>query len=232
MLIKTEVILSIDKKFKNSLADIRNLTSIKVAEHDDLLWIRVLIENEETLNKLYNVRFKEFYFIKDNYLFKRNKITPEMLLFNTDWTPINEYFTVSMPTVAFGGKIGQLEVHPKLRAHYLKEKTFGILVNTTDLEEYLIQAPSFRFKVLQYAKNDKHQIFVFGTPLLPIKGKSYWKYKEFLLPNGYILDSKSQLDILARKIDNSNYVLINEDNTYQIIPKEAIKPLTRKAIVD
>ncbi len=229
---KEEIVLKIAPKFKNTLAAIRDIPFIEIAEYLDFIWLKCTTEKEEIKERLYEVRFKNWYVLKDNYLFQKQHSTPEMRFFEVSWTPVHLYFKINLPIAAFSGKATSLKISLQLENHLQIEESIGLLTTKEILRSYLIDAPNFRFKNLKYAESDANDVFIFGTPFLPIQGITYWKFHNILLPNGKILKSKTHLALFKQSIADDSLFLITSDNTYQEILTKHVYPLTRKAIVN
>lgn len=228
---KEVVVLKINKTFKNTLTSVRDITAIGIAEYDGNIWAKYVVENETTKNRLFEVRFEDWYVLKQNYLFKSKQITPEMAFFSTKWEPIGHYFPVTLPPVAMGAKLPHASVVLQLKDHHVFETPVALLVEKSELKAYLKYAPNFRYNALTYAESTKGQVLLLGTPLLPIQGTAYWKYKDVLLPCGKILDSKMHTAMFNMKIGGTHIIFITPQVSYQIISKQHIKTLTRKSII-
>lgn len=232
--VKKEILLKLSNDSKQELYKIRNLKGVFVSEYLNYIWVKCHVENETFENKLFSIRFLEWFILKDNYLFKKDMLTPEMSFFKSEWITIDSYTNISLPTTSFGGKLEYLELDIQLIPHNEIENTVGVLTNQKSLEKYIIDAPNFRIESLEFVMSETLDVFIFGTPLLPIPGISYWKYKNFLLPNGFILHTKHHLDVLNNKMSEHEdaLFLITEKKTIHTILKEHIKPLSRKAFVN
>jgi hypothetical protein len=226
------VILQIDKSHKASLASFRHLPSIMITEFEDFVWLRCALKNEEFGKQLFKIKFSNWYNLSENYLFKKDKLTPERKFFQADWVSIDEYFPVTLPNFALGGKADVSNPKLELKTHPNFEKPMGMMAKSSDVKTYLNTAPHFRFKNFKYAESKDGNMFLFGTPLLPIIGLSFWQYHNIILPNGKILESKLHMDIFRKQFNTKDVVLIKLDSSYDVILNQNIKALTRQSILE
>jgi len=93
-------------------------------------------------------------------------------------------------------------------------------------EEYILNTPNFRHNQLSWLFFED-KILVYGTPLLPIKGQTFWQTEQFLIPTGFELNGISLLPILREIInpERENYILLQQNNYYEI-DKESFQPIS------
>lgn len=226
-----EIILKVHKDYKESLATVRDIDILSIAEDQDDIWVRGIHEDHDLVNRLYQIRFTTKFFLRGNYLFTKSNQTPERAFFKATWVPIKSYIPVRFPIAALKGASSDYEIEFKLKKTTKLEPSIGILTNRDTIKEYIIDAPAFRYKQLTFARSNDNQVLILGTPLLPIKGQEVWAYNNVLIPNGYTFGTKHHLDLLSQNKDNNTFLLIKKDNSYQTISKRNIQPLHRNAFI-
>lgn len=226
-----EIILKVHKDYKDSLATVRDIDLLSIAEDQEDIWVRGIQEDHDLVNRLYQIRFTTKFFLRGNYLFTKSNQTPERVFFKATWVPIKSYIPVRLPIAALKGISTDYKIDFKLKKTTQLEPSVGILTNRDAIKEYIIDAPAFRYNQLTFASSDDNQVLILGTPLLPIKGQEIWAYKNVLIPNGYTFGTKHHLELLKQHKDNDTFLLIDKNNSYQTILKRNIQPLHRNAFI-
>lgn len=227
----TEIILKVHKEYKESLATVRDIDLLLIAEDQDNIWVRGIHEDHDLVNRLYQIRFATKFYLKDNYLFLKSNHTPERGFFKAAWVPIKSYIPVQLPIAALKGESPDYQIGFTLKKTTQLEPSIGMLTDRDSIKDYIIDAPAFRYNQLTFASSQDNQVLILGTPLLPVKGQEVWTYNNVLIPNGYTFGTKYHLDLLSKNKENNTFLLIKKDNSYETISKRNIQPLHRNAFI-
>lgn len=227
----TEIILKVHKEYKESLATVRDIDLLLIAEDQDDIWVRGIHEDHDLVNRLYQIRFTTKFYLRDNHLFTKSNQTPERAFFKATWVPIKSYIPVRLPIAALKGTSPQYEIDFTLKKTTQLEPSVGILTDRDRIKDYMMDAPAFRYNQLTFASSQDDEVLILGIPLLPVKGQEVWTYNNVLIPNGYTFGTKHHLDLLSQNKDNDTFLLIKKDNSYQTISKINIQPLHRNAFI-
>ncbi|MEA9414493.1 hypothetical protein [Flavobacterium sp. PL02] len=220
--------LEIKKEHKDFLGSIRHWDNLKVAFGTDTIWIKDFSLEQIDATEIQQIPYKTIYELKDNLLFEKGKLLPTRKLpSGLLWTPILRALPVSLPKFNhnFFGVDQKLKIVLKHSVD-IKE-AIALLVDYEELKLYIESAPKYRLEPLQWVVIDKSALII-GSPLLPIKGTTYWIDNNFLIPTGYNFEWFALVKILQEKLNPSeeNIIFWNTDNSYSIIPKKTIKQLS------
>jgi hypothetical protein len=220
--------LEIKKEHKDFLGAIRYWDNLKLAFETDTIWIKDFSLEQINTVEIQQIPYRTLYELKDNLLFEKDKLLPSKKMpSGLLWTPILRGLPVSLPKFNhnfFGiDQILKIALKP---SEDIKE-AFALLVDYTELKLYIESAPKYRLETLQWVVIDNKALIV-GNPLLPIKGSTYWIDNNFLIPTGYNFEWFALTKTLQEKLNPSqeNIILWNENNSYSVISKETIKPLS------
>ncbi|CAD0004252.1 hypothetical protein [Flavobacterium salmonis] len=220
--------LEIKIEHKDFLGGIRHWDNLKVAFETDTVWIRDFSSEQINSAEIQQIPYKIVYEWKENLLFEKDKLLPSKKLpSGLLWSPILRALPVSLPKFNhnYFGIDQRLEMNLKPSENV--KLAFAMLVSFEELKLYIESAPKYRLEPLKWVVIDK-RILLFGFPLLPVKGSTFWMNHDFLLPTGYDFEWFSLTGTFQEKLNPSkeNLILWNEDNSYSVIPKETIKPLS------
>ena len=220
--------LEIKKEHKDFLGSIRHWDNLKLAFETDTIWIKDLSLEQINTTEIQQIPYKTVYELKENLLFEKDKFLPSKKLpSGLLWSPILRALPVSLPKFNhnYFGIDQKLQISIK-PSEAIKE-AYALLVDYNELKLYIETAPKFRLEPLQWVVFDKSAL-ILGSPLLPIKGNTYWLDHDFLLPTGYHFEWFALTKTIQEKLNPSreNLILWNLDNSYSTIPKTTIKQLS------
>ncbi|MFN8672363.1 MAG: hypothetical protein U0457_09855 [Candidatus Sericytochromatia bacterium] len=231
-MIKKNIILTLNKDFKEYLGEISFYDEIEVAEDNNLIWVKIpeLTEELDLIIKKIPLEHK-YYFDEKNRLFEFDKITPIEVLKKLNWESIYDFLDISFSLT--DTKIEKIEPNYKVEliVSSAYQKGSALLVDLKDLKNYVETSSNIRFKHLIFASNNIQSI-VIGEPLPAIKGKEYCLKNNLLIPSGYSFELELLYPLIAKKLNakNNAYILFYEDNTYEKILIENFIPVSRSAI--
>lgn len=219
--------LSIPAENKNSLASIRHWEQLKLATKDQEIWVKGFSQEQIESTTVKCMSHKTIFVEKELLLFTINGLVPvKKLPSGLLWSPID----IALPLDRFKYNNNFFGIQDKLELKLVPDhnpkKTMALLVDFDDIEAYIEQVPAIRLNSLSWCRIDD-QIMIFGEPLLPIKGKSFWLINNMLLPSGWNFEYSSLSKVFSRHLKDQFQTLIYlNENEYIIVPNSNIRPLT------
>ncbi|MEM6964481.1 MAG: hypothetical protein AAF573_06930 [Bacteroidota bacterium] len=205
---KRKIALQIHKKDIESLGTVRTLSYLRVAEAEDIIWIKDVPTENLDLKIRQLPAIASFEVDEEGLLFPIGKITPTGKLPDLNWQPIHEFVEVEFPRAAFSGKTDQT-VWVKLVESEMVREGDALLTSSADWKAYAESASSIRLEKIRYAVAEHGEVLILGKPLIPIRGKTFWKNGNILLPNGYDFEFPVLSEIILQQyIPEKDGVLI------------------------
>ncbi|MEM0575056.1 hypothetical protein [Flavobacterium polysaccharolyticum] len=220
--------LEIKKEHKDFLGAIRHWDNLKVAFETDTIWIKDFSAEQIISTELLQIPYTKLYELKDNLLFEKGKLLPvKKLSSGLLWAPILRALPVSLPMFNHNFFGIDQKIKMVLKPSENVKEAYALLADYEEVKSYILTAPKYRLELLRWVVIDK-KVLIIGTPLLPLKGITYWFENDFLIPSGYDFEWNVLAKTLQEKINPSaeDLVLWNTDNTYSKIPIKNIKPLS------
>lgn len=220
--------LEIKKEHKDFLGAIRHWDNLKLAFETDTIWIKDFSSEQINSLELQQIPYKVVFELKENLLFEKDKLLPSKKLpSGLLWSPILRALSVSLPKFNHNYFGIDQKLHISLKPSENMKEAFAMIVNFDELKSYIKSVPKYRLKTLNWVIIGK-QILIIGTPLLPIKGSTFWFEYDFLVPTGYDFEWFSLAGMLQEKLNPSgeNIIIWDTDNNYSVIAKETIKELS------
>jgi len=220
--------LEINKEHKDFLGTIRHWDNLKVAHESDVIWVKDFSFEQISSPEILQIPYAKLYELKENLLFRKGKLLPvKKLPSGLLWTPILRALSVSLPKFNHNFFGIDQKVKITLKPSENTKEAYALLVDYEELKTYIESAPKYRLEPLRWIVVDKKALII-GTPLLPLKGSTYWFENNFLVPSGYDFEWNVLTKIIQQKLNQAeeNMVLWNTDNTYSNIPIINIKPLS------
>jgi len=221
--------LNIESSHIDSLAQIRHWEHLKVAFHQEEIWITNFKPDEIEHALILSLPNKAIYYEKENLLFPIKSLLPEKevprgLL----WTPIIRAIALEYPTLNRNYFGVNQHVNIKLVPAAIEQETCALLTTFKAAKEYIETAPAHRLQHIKWVVINNDKIVLLGNPILPVAGKTYWFQQGFLLPNGYDFELAILAKTLEQKINpfQSKIVIWFNDNTYTTIAKNSFQDLS------
>jgi hypothetical protein len=220
--------LEINKKNIEFLGAIRNWDNVKAAFDEQSVWVKDFLFEQLSAVEIQQIPFHIIYELKNNLLFKKGSLLPSKKLpSGLLWTPIARALPVALPNFNhnYFGIDQKLEIH--LKPSEAVREPYALLTDYSELEHYIEKAPDFRLKPLSWVILEK-KILIFGNPLLPVKGETYWLKDDFLLPTGYDFEWSALSKTVQQFLNPSeeNIIIWNKNNNSIVIAKNKMKPLS------
>lgn len=219
--------LSIPTEHKNALASIRHWEQLKLATKDQEIWIKGFSEEQIESATVKSMGHKSIFVEKDQLLFHPGGLVPiKKMPSGLLWSPID----IALPLDRFKYNNNFFGVQHKVKLNLIPDhnpkKTMALLVAFDELNTFIDQAPAVRLKGLNWCRIDD-QIMVFGEPILPLKGKSFWFNNNIFLPSGWNFEFSSLSRVFSEHLKGNYETLIYLNESEQIIvPNSKIRPLT------
>lgn len=220
--------LEINKEHRDFLGAIRHWDNLKLAFETETIWIKDFSSDQINASEIQQIPYKKVYELKENLLFEKDKLLPSKKLpSGLLWSPILRGLPVSLPKFNHNYFGIDQKLKMVLKPSEDTKEAFAMMVSFNELKWYIESAPKYRLEPLNWVVIGK-KILITGTPLLPIKGSTFWFDHHFLIPTGYDFDYFALTEKLKEQVNPSkeNIILWNEDNSYTVIPIENIKPLS------
>ena len=223
--------LSVPQAYKNDLARIRQWTNLKAGFDENIIWLRDLNYQQIYSAEVRSIPFAIAYYEKGNQLYLLDRKLPERNVPGLLWTPIDRALPVKLPSLNhnYFGIHDTLDI--KLVPSDHETDAVAMIVSLDILGRYIEHAPAVRLEKMRWAIMGSDRAFLLGTPLLPVPGTTVWSRKDLLFPTGYDLELYSLTDAIQKKINPGRdaWILWDTDNTYQLISKESLVPLSRSS---
>jgi len=221
--------LNIEGSHIDSLAQIRHWEHLKVAFHQEEIWITNFKPDEIEHALILSLPNKTIYYEEESLLFPLKSLLPEKELpKGLLWTPITRALPLEYPKLNHNYFGVNQNISIKLIPAATEQETCALLTTYKEAKGFIETAPCHRLQHIKWVVINDDKIVLLGTPIIPVAGETYWFQQGFLLPNGYDFE----LPILARTLEQkinpfqSEIVIWFNDNTYITISKNSFQDLS------
>lgn len=212
---------------QDKLGYIRDWENVKVGISGNEIWLKGLTKLQVSSYEIQTILNKTIFTEKNGFLFLLGNLLPWKKEPSLVWTNINRAFQVYLPKLNHNFFHLEEQINIQLVPSLKEKDPAAQLVYLNDLEDYLTDAPHNRLENITWAIIDKSTALLVGYPILPIRGPSFWKNKQFLLPVGWDFEFDILIDSISEKLqisssdiicclDNNNNVLIRGDKKEQL----------------
>lgn len=209
------------------LGNIRHWENLKGAIDGETIWIRDITPEQAERPEIQSIPFKSLYYQRDQLLFLKGSLLPikrmrSVLL----WSPLDRILPVSMPRLnhnffGVGAKV-QVSIKPSGVEH----TPTAMLADLGMVRQYVDTAAKVRLQNQSWIGIDDH-ILLLGTPLLPIKGQSYWRIGNMLLQTGFDFEFPVLYNLIEQQIDPSgSHMILWQNGSYVLIRQSDLRPLS------
>ena len=224
---RVEYFMSVAAGQRNLLGSIRHWSNLELAAGDGLIWIKGFTPQQLEAVEVKSIPSKRLYHALNQQLFPAGSFLPAGTIPGLPWTPIEQGLPVRLPRFNHN-YFGLAEKVPyRLVASDREQEAFAMRVDIHALGLYLESAPAIRSKNLIWAMADE-QAIIFGTPLLPLQGETFWQQGDFIFPTGYAPDlailSVTLNDLLNP--ERTHWIIWNLNGTYWKLARHLLKPLS------
>ncbi|HLO53108.1 MAG TPA: hypothetical protein VK169_02410 [Saprospiraceae bacterium] len=221
-------LIQIETVHKELLGQIRHWGNLKIATEGNYIWIKNFTELQLASTELHSIPFTKTFVCKDNLLFPKESLLPFKKMPNLLWTPIERALNIELPNFNhnFFGIHQPVEI--KLISTDAEQKATVLLVNMQTASKYISNASAIRLKPLEWVLIDAENALIFGEPMLPIDGKTFWQKGKFIFPVGLHLEFQLLEKAIEKKLNLSQNQLIwwTSEYNYCLIDSKMLKPLS------
>ncbi len=220
--------LVIDEVHRDDLAAIRPWQNLKLAYDQAQIWVKDLSYVQVESPEVKCIPYKTLYYESEGKLCLLNSLLPDRRMPSLLWTPIERALPVKLPSFNHNYFGIDQKVALQLVASEAEYEAEVMITGLDVLEAYMTAAPAVRSGPLSWALLNNGKAFIAGTPMLPVDGDVYWRKGHFIIPAGY----EFELDMLCQTMNdllnphNDSWILWSSDNTYALIAKEDMQPLS------
>ncbi|MGC4104123.1 hypothetical protein [Ferruginibacter sp.] len=220
--------LKIDIEHKNYLGRLRHWDNLKMATDAQCVWVKDFTAQQLSSAELKSIPFAALYYCKEDKLFPKGSLLPERKLPVFLWTPVER----ALPVELQGYNHNFFGIHQQQPLRLVpceeEQKATVLLTGIQTAHDYIVTAPSVRLKNLQWLLINNNEALIFGEPLLPLNGRSYWQKERFILPVGYNFEFAILEKIAAQQIDEEEAHLIwwQNENNYCLLHRAQLQPLS------
>lgn len=230
--------LCLPENERDFLGQVRHWDNLKVGTEGGQMWVRDLSKPQIESAIVRSLPFVQRFWCRENLLFPLGSALPSQKIPSLLWTPIQRALHVDLPN-RFYDYTKRFDNEPFIKPKLIpseKERTsFALLTSVETLKIYLETAAAIRLKPLSWViiepaqtLEPEKQILIIGTPILPIRGKTFWRSDDFLIPTGFDLELPILQALWQQKINfgDTNLVIWAEDSTFFCVDKLAFTPLS------
>lgn len=224
-------LLVINKEDSSLLAAIYPYAFLEIATQENLVWVKNIPDELILTAAIQRIPSQRIFATENNLLYLYNKLMPVGKLPSLSWLPIQEGLTLNLPSINpnyFG--IGS-KINLQLVARATPEKALFLLANLADLQTYLETAAAWRLNVLDWTIIGQYHALIKGEPMATIRGTSYWRREQHILPLGLDLEWPILSKSIAQYLDTEgkHWIFWQKNGHYSLVPKLHFKPLTRSS---
>lgn len=220
--------LSIEATHKSDLATIRQWDNLKVAFNENLIWVKDLNYVQVHSVEIKSIPSKTIYYANEGKLFLLNSLLPDRVIPSLLWSPIDRALPIQLPDFNHNYFGVKEEITTRLIPVDKEVEAVAMLTSINTLQSYIETAPQIRLQKIQWTILNNDKAVLIGKPMLPITGQAFWQRQNILLPTGYDLELFVLADSISNIINPGNdcWILWNEDNSYCLINKNDVCPLS------
>lgn len=223
--------LAVSAEYKNDLARIRQWSHLKVGFDEHLIWVKDFDYAQIHSGEVRSIPFGRAFYEKGNQLFPLDSQLPERFVPSLLWTPIDRALPVKLPSLNhhYFGIDERLQINLVQRDH--EAEAVAMITSASVLGAYVRSAPSIRLEKIRWTMLEADQVFLLGTPLLPLSGDTFWARKDLLLPSGFDFELYLLSDTIQKLVNPARdcWVIWHNDSSYSLILKEQLVTLSRSS---
>lgn len=210
------------------LGHIRHWDNLKAAIDNNTLWVKDITPEQADSIELQSIPYKQLYYLKDNLLFLKDSLLPTKKITTALlWSPLIRLLPVTLPALNHNFFGINSKVAIKIVPAITEQQPFALLTTIKNAKQYIETAPQVRLqKILWIGINNN--VLLLGTPLLPVKGQTYWQVHNMLLPAGFDFEFPVLYQTVQKMIDatGENTIVWQQDGSYILLNTKNIRPLS------
>ncbi|HYG49581.1 MAG TPA: hypothetical protein VD905_01710 [Flavobacteriales bacterium] len=186
---------------KDNLGGIRHWSNPKIGFDGNTIWIKDLDFAQVNSVDVKSIPWCELFEEKNGKLFRYGSRLPSMNAPSCLWTPLDRGLPVQLPAYNNNFFETDQQITITLVPSETEREAFGMMTSLKTLGQYLEKAPDIRMQKLQWMIVDGDKALIAGTPLLPIRGTTYWRCYRFLIPAGFDFETHALAAILDKQLN-------------------------------
>ena len=220
--------LLINAEHKTHLSAIRSWQNLKIAFDGDQIWVKDFDYVQINALEVKSMPQKSLFYEKDGKLFLLNSALPDRNIPSLLWTALERALPIELPKMNHNFFGIEQKINIKLIPSETEVADNVMITSIERLKNYIATAPSVRLQNIKWALLNDDKVLLFGTPLLPISGETFWQRGDFLLPSGYDFDLYLLSETLNQILnpERENWIVWNTDTTYFSIDKDDLEQLS------
>jgi hypothetical protein len=223
-----QTLLHISNESKSYLIQVRHWDNLKVATDGNCTWVKGFTEAQLLSPALTCIPFATFYSVKENMLFQQGRLLPERRMPALLWTPVDKALPIASPDLNHNSFGIHQRISVKLVESAEERPATAMVVDIEALKQYVPQASAIRLSPLQWCRVGAQKAFVYGIPLLPIEGASYWNRNQLFLPGGFDFELPVLTNVVNKKLNpgSNTFIVFDADGSYMSIAMHSMKTLS------
>jgi hypothetical protein len=225
-----QFVLQMAMKDKKTLGSVRTMPGLLMAEEDEIIWLRGQAGGVLPMEIRQLPALKTFLLDEKGLLFPAGHLTPSGRIKHMQWKSLTETLPAELPVSLLPGKVDAL-LPISLSPSNEEQEGVALLTTIDVLKVYAETAPEVRLKRTMFAVSGSGQTLVYGTPLLPLPGKVFWKKDRLLLPLGFDFAPPALFPLISEKFAGSEaFILFHPDGSWERIHHEQLVATSRSAV--
>jgi len=214
------------------LSTLRTWNHLEMGREDNTIWLKNLNYEQINSRMILQIPFVQRYYGKKGKLFPYERLLPERNIPDITWESITEQTALTLPAYNFNYFSSSEKIAIKIVPSNQEKPTVALLTTLPLLTEYLSTAPAIRYQHLKWVLINDDEVFLLGTPLLPIPGKSLWQNGAAFIPAGYDFELPIFANTVTQKLVNSEnkFLIWNEIANYFFIQRGHLNYLDLAAV--
>ncbi|MGJ8683986.1 MAG: hypothetical protein ACSHWW_05145 [Nonlabens sp.] len=227
---RLDYVLHIHISHIDLLSQIWHFENLKITMDGENVWVKGFTLDQINSKELKVMPHATIYYLKEGKLFPKGKLLPVARLETlSEWKGIQSALKLELPDLNHNYFGIQEKATLQLTKFDSEKSAKAQLIKISNFNSRIIEtAASYRLENLIYTIIAPDQMLILGTPLLPLKGYSFWNNGDSLYPTGYYLKYSSVESIIQQFInpDKTHLIIWQKNNNYTLIKKDQFVPLT------
>ena len=222
----------IAKEDSVTLASLRLINGIEVAESDGHIWLRGKGGDETLEKKLAALPASErFEWLEANKLRRVDQRVPSRSLPELQWKAIGAWSVVRLPLAAFPADLPTQVALRLVRSTDERQPTL-LLTSISEFRVFGRNAAVIRLNPLRFAANANSEVLIRGNPLPPLPGRRFVLHGRIAVPAGFSWRPAVAIEVLERSFNILGDAMIvwHEDGTITRLHTEQFISTTRSAV--
>lgn len=215
-----------------TLAPLRLVPSIEVADTEEGLWVRGKAGDEKLSCALQTLpAFARFEWLPDGRLRSVESRIPAQSLPSLHWEPIAQWLRVQLPSPALPGDDPERAALSLVRS--AQEEPASVLRTNFDAwYNFVLQASEIRLRSLRFALSDSGKVVVWGTPLPPISGRRFVEQEGIAVPAGFSWQPAVSPKVLRQvfQAGEGSLLIWDDNNSCVHLHPEQFVPASRSGV--